>query len=111
MVDGEGLVLEENQHEDGENGQREELLDHFQLPEVERSAVFNESDAVGRYHEAVLNQCDAPAEEDYQRERQLAEPGCALQFQMTVPRERHKYVRTYQQQKCIYTFHIKNIIP
>ena len=106
MVDGEGLVLEEEQHEDGEDSQRKELLDDLELPEVERTAVLNETDAVGRHHEAVLDQRDAPAEKNDHRQRELAEPSRTLQFQMTVPRERHKYIRTNQKQKCIYTFHI-----
>ena len=55
MVDGEGLILEEDQHEDGEDGQREELLDDLELPEVERAAVADEADSVGRHHEAVLD--------------------------------------------------------
>jgi hypothetical protein len=33
-----------------------------------------------------------------------------LQFQMTVPRECHEHIRTYKQQKCIYTFHNYNTI-
>lgn len=68
MVDGEGLILEEDQHEDGEDGQREELLDDLELPEVERSAVADEADAVGGHHEGILDQRDAPAEEDHQRQ-------------------------------------------
>ena len=67
MVDGEGLVLEEDQHEDGEDGQREELLDDLELPEVKGTAVVNEADAVGRHHEAVLDQRDTPAEENHHR--------------------------------------------
>lgn len=97
MVEGEGLVFEEDEHEDGEDGQREELLDDFELPEVERAAVFDEADAVRRHHEAVLDQRDTPAEEDDQRQRELAEPSRALQFQMTVPCECHENVRTGQQ--------------
>ena len=105
VVVGEGLVLEEEEHEYGEDGERQELLDDLELPEVEGAAVVDEPDAVGRHHETVLNERDAPAEENHQRQRQLAEPGRALQLQMTVPRERHEHVRTNQQQKRIYAFH------
>ena len=105
MIVGEGLVLEENQHENGENGEREELLDDLELPQVERAAVVDEADAVGRHHEAVLYQRDAPAEKNDQRQREFAEPCRALQLQMAVPRERHEDVRTNQQQKCIDSFH------
>ena len=97
MVEGEGMVFEEDEHEHGEDGQREELLDDFELPEVERAAVFDEADTVRRHHEAVLDQRDTPAEEDDQRQRELAEPSRALQLQMTVPCERHENIRTGQQ--------------
>ena len=50
-----------------------------------------------RHHETVLDQRDTPAEEDDQRQRELAEPSRALQFQMTVPCERHENIRTGQQ--------------
>ena len=94
VVVGERLVLEEDEHEDGEDGQGEEFLDDLELPEVERTAVFDEADAVGRHHETVLDECDAPAEENHQGQRELAEPRRALQLQVTVPRERHEHVRT-----------------
>lgn len=97
MVEGEGLLLEKHQHEDGEDGQREELLDHLELPEVERTAVVDETDAVGRHHETVFDQGDAPAEKDDHRQRELAEPCGALQFQVTVPRKRHEDIRTNQE--------------
>lgn len=64
MVVGEGLVLEENEHEHSEHGQRQEFLDDLELPEIERSAVFDETDSVRRNHEAVLDQRDTPAEEN-----------------------------------------------
>ena len=95
MVVGEGLVLEDHEHEDSENRKGDELLDDLELPEVERSAVADEADAVGGHHEGILDQRDAPAEKDHQRQRQLAKPSRALQLQMTVPRERHEHVRTY----------------
>ena len=97
MVESERLILEEDQHEDGEDGQREELLDHLELPEVERTAVLDEADTVGGHHEAVFDQGDAPAEKNDHRQRELAEPSGALQLQVTVPRERHKDIRTNQE--------------
>lgn len=97
MVVGERLVLEEQQHEKGEDRQRQELLDHLELPKVERASVVEEADPVGRHHEAILDKGDAPAEQDDQWQRELAEPCRALQLQVTVPRERHEHIRTDQQ--------------
>ena len=110
MVERERLVLEKQQHEDGEDGQREELLNHLELPEVEGTAILDEADTVGGHHKAVLDQSDAPTEKDDHRQRELTEPSGALQFQVTVPRKRHEHVRTNQQQKCVNTFHIFIII-
>ena len=92
MVDRERLVLEENQHEDREDGQRQELLNHLKLPEVERASVLDEADTVCRNHETVFNEGDAPAEKNNQRQRQLAEPGRALQLQVTVPGKGHEHI-------------------
>ena len=64
MVEAERLGLEKDDGEDGEDGQRDELLDDLELPEVEGTAVADETDAVGRPHERVLGQSDAPAEKD-----------------------------------------------
>ena len=101
MVDREGLLLEEYQHEDGEDGQREKLLDYLELPEVERTAILDEADAVGRHHKTVFDQSDTPTEEDDQWQRELTEPRGALQLQVTVPCERHKDIRTSEEQECI----------
>lgn len=67
MVDREGLFFEENEHEDGEDGQREELLNHLELPKVERTAVVEETNTVSGYHKTVFNQCNAPTEENDHR--------------------------------------------
>ena len=67
MIDCEGLVFEEYEHEDCEDGQREELLNHLELPEIEWTSVVDETDTVGWHHERVFNQCNAPAEENDQR--------------------------------------------
>lgn len=101
MVDREGLLLEKYQHEDGEDGQRDEFLDHLKLPEVERTAVPDEADAIGGHHETVFDQCDTPTEKNHQRQRELAEPCCALQLQVTVPRKRHEDIRTGEEQECV----------
>ena len=96
MVDREGLVLEEDQHEDREDGQREELLDDLELPEVERTAVVDEADTVGRHHETVFDQRDSPAEENHHRKGELAEPCGVLKTQVAVPRKGHENIRTNQ---------------
>lgn len=67
MVDSEGLLFEEDEHENREDSQRNELLNHLELPKIEGSAVFDETDPVSRHHERVFDQSDAPTEQNDQR--------------------------------------------
>ena len=48
----------------GENNQRDGFLDDFQLDQVERASVDYRAYAVGGDHEKVLNQRDAPRQQD-----------------------------------------------
>lgn len=63
VVPVQGFALEEEGDDQGEYGERDGLLDHFELHEVERAAVSGVADAVGRDGEAVLEECYAPGEE------------------------------------------------
>ncbi len=94
MVDTERLVLEEYQHKYGKYGQGHRLLDDFQLPEIEGPAIIDIADTVCRHLTTIFEQRNAPTKQDHQRQRQFREPSGTLQFQMTVPRQRHKHVGT-----------------
>lgn len=65
VIDAEGFVFEENDGEYGEDRQRDNFLNDFQLPQVERSAVFTEADPVGRHLERVLKKRNTPTDENY----------------------------------------------
>ena len=65
-------ALEHDVGNDAEHGQRDTLLDDLQLNEVEGSAVFYESQTVGRYLTAVLEEGDAPREYYDSDERPVA---------------------------------------
>ena len=56
----EALSLEEETNDDGEDGQGDDFLNDFQLNEGEGASVADETDAVGRYGKAVLDEGDAP---------------------------------------------------
>ena len=92
MVYPQRLVLEENQHEYSEYRKGNSLLDHFQLPQVERAAVFNKSDTVGWHLATILEQGNAPAEQDHQRQAEFRKPRHALQFQVAIPRQSHEHI-------------------
>ena len=58
------LVLEKDGHQDGEHSERDNLLNDLELHETEGTSVFGIANAVGRYHEHILKQSDAPREEN-----------------------------------------------
>ena len=70
------------------------FLDNLQLHQREWSAVPCKTDSVGRHLEAVLEESDAPGQENHKDKRcGIGEETGLLQFQMTVPRERHEDIR------------------
>ncbi len=97
MIHPEGFRFKHNDNKKGKNNQRDHLLDHLELPEIERPAVFMEPDPVGRNLEDIFKKGNAPTDEDHRKQPQLAEKIPLAEFQMTVPRERHKSIGKQQQ--------------
>ena len=54
MVPMQVCALEQDVGDDAENGQRDTLLNHLQLNEVEGTAVIYKSQTVGRHLTAIL---------------------------------------------------------
>lgn len=86
VVVGKTLCLKEQNGEQREYDQRDSFLNDLQLPEVERTAVLLEPDAVGGYLEAVFKECNAPTDEDNQGQCQLP----CIETQMTIPCTGHE---------------------
>ena len=102
------LTLEQEHGDDGEYGQRDHLLDDLKLEQTERAAVTLESDTVGRNHEAIFGQGDAPREQDDGIQGPVAGHAGLLEAQMAVPGQGHEDVGYNQQKDCdYYQFHIK----
>ena len=59
MVVGEFLILENHQCKYREDRQRDGLLNHFELPQVEGTSVGLETDAVRRHLKTIFHQSDA----------------------------------------------------
>ena len=78
MVYGEVLVFENQYCDYGEYRQRDELLDDLKLPQIKRAAVVNVADAVGRHHETVFQQRNAPAEQHHHWQGEFTEPSRML---------------------------------
>jgi hypothetical protein len=75
--------------EHAKDGERDDFLDDFQL----RDGIDRVAPAIGRDHEKIFKECDAPAREDDQPERRAFE----FRVQIAIPRERHENVRADQQ--------------
>ena len=92
MVPLDGLALEKEGDDDGEDGEGDNLLDHFQLKEIERAAVPHEADTVCGNGEAVLKEGYSPGEEDDEDERPSGGNLHFLELEVTVPCKRHENV-------------------
>ena len=93
MVPLDGLPLEQEGDDNGEDGEGNHLLNYLELHQVEGPAVALEAQAVGRNGKAVLEKGDAPGKEDDEDERPAGGNFHFLQFEMAVPGERHEHVR------------------
>ena len=78
----------------GENGEDYQcycLLDDLQLEKREWTAIFLESEMVGRNHETILHECQSPGDEYDDIQWGVAMQNVhVLQFQMSIPRKCHE---------------------
>ena len=56
MVPVKFLMLEDEIGDQGKHHQRDALLDHLQLHEIERAAIIHKANAVGRHLTAILEE-------------------------------------------------------
>lgn len=54
------MVVEYKNGKDGKNGQRDALLNDFELNQVEWASIADKTNAVCGNHEAIFKQSDAP---------------------------------------------------
>lgn len=100
------FALEEQGGEDGEDDERHYLLDDFELHQREGAAVAGEADAVGRNLAGILEEGDAPREEDDGKQGPMGGNLHLLQLQVTVPGEGHEDVGDDEQENGVESFHI-----
>ena len=79
MVPTESLCLENGDDNDGEHSQGNGFLYDFQLDKVEGTAIGGRANAVGRDHEGILEQGDAPRHQDDQEKRPVFRRGDNLE--------------------------------
>jgi len=98
VVEPEGLCLEKEHREDSKYDQRNRFLDNFQLPQVERTAVAVEAKTIGGHLEDIFEKSNSPAYKDNGKEPKATEPTHMLEFQVPIPRNRHKTVGQQQEE-------------
>jgi len=101
----ERLPLKEDVGHDGEDDERDALLDDLELHEAEGTAVALEADAVGRHLAAIFKESDAPRENDDAQQGPIGRDARLLQPQVTVPGQRHEDVAAEKQQNGINSGH------
>lgn len=104
------LALEDDSDYDSEHRQAYDFLDNFELHQAERSAIDIGPYSVGRDLQAILEESDAPREQNDQYHRPSVRNVHLLKLQMSIPRESHTYVRPYKQKNCPDNTPIHNII-
>ena len=86
--------VEGDRRESDKDHKGDHLLNDLELHQTERTAVPFETDTVRRHLQAVLKESDAPGEQDHKDKRcGIGEEPGLLQFEVTVPRERHEDIR------------------
>lgn len=92
MIEAQRLALEEENREDGEDSERDDLLNDFELDEAERAPIANIANAVGRDLAAIFEKRHAPTDEDDGEERQVGAPLCGPQPKVAIPCYGHETI-------------------
>ena len=109
MIPVELLALEEHIGDDAEDCEGEYFLYNLELHKGEGATVANETDAVGGYHNAILEEGDAPGRQYYQNERPPVVDVQFRQFQLSVPGEGHEDVGYNQKKYSPESLHVIEI--
>ena len=92
VVPMEGLSLEEHGHDDGEDEQRDDFLNHFELNELEGTAVIDEAYAIGGNLTDILKEGYAPRESDDGNQGPALANARFAQLEVAVPSYCHEDV-------------------
>ena len=90
VVPVQGLGLEAEGQDEREHYQRDALLNHLKLNQIERAAGNIGSDAVGRNHNAILKESQSPRGQNNKNKRPVCTDFHLLEFKVSIPRECHQ---------------------
>lgn len=92
MIPAQCFRFKKYQGENYEDADGHYLLDDLELEHVEWPACGITADLVGRYHQRVFQQGNAPADEDRRDQAHM------LEFQMPIPGNRHEGIGRDEQE-------------
>lgn len=95
VIPAQRLRLHEKEDECREDGERDDLLNHLELPDRKGTAELKASQPAGRHEEPIFEQRDAPAQKHDRGQSVAFEP--RFESDLTVPSEGHKGVRNDKQ--------------
>lgn len=95
VVPFESFGLEQGKGKNGEYRQGDDFLNDLQFHEWERSAIQSVADAVGRHHEAVFEEGDAPTDDDNGKQSEVLRHLHFLELQVAIPSKGHEGVGQY----------------
>ena len=94
MVPLQRFASETDNGEDGEDGDRDNFLDHLELHECKGTAIAHEADTIGGHLTGILEKRQTPADKNNNVERGVVRDELhLLQLQVTVPSECHEDIR------------------
>ena len=96
MVPAQRLALHKESDQDCKDEQRDNLLDNFEFPDVERTTEIGTAEAVGRHLQTILKECYQPAE--YHNGIDAKSLQARLEHNLSVPSQGHKGVRADQKE-------------
>ena len=101
----DGLALEYECADDGENHKGNAFLKNFQLHQVEGAASKVGTDPVGRNHKTIFEESYSPRDNDNQNQRPAVIDMKLGKLELPVPGKRHEDVGYYQQQDSPESLH------
>lgn len=87
-------LVHEYHHKEREDHKRHHLLNNLQVPQRKWASHSLAADAVGRYLEAVLEECYRPANEDDSDDAIALQP--RLKGDVSIPSQGHKDIGAYK---------------
>ncbi len=105
MIPFQNLVFKQHESKNSEYHEGNNLLNHFQLQQAKRPAIFLITQSVGGHHEAIFHKSNKPTGQDEAKNPCFFKEFQVLEFQVAIPRERHEDIGEDKQEDGVEAFH------